>query len=165
MSKSTQRKRKDSSADSPILKDQLVRDCLKIQLMTFPNKELFEEEIANWVRDLSPFPASAIEWAFENWRRNGRFFPVYGDIIDQCIGWEPADKPMRPVCDAECKSQHGKGYHWNDVYWLLAKLRAPCVTGPKDSRKEPIQPGEIEALMDELDAKRPGGAPEWRKTA
>lgn len=156
MSKSTQRKRKDSSADLPILKDQLVRDCLKIQLMTFPNKELFEEEIANWVRDLSPFPASAIEWAFENWRRNGRFFPVYGDIIDQCIGWEPADKPMRPICDSECKSRHRKGYGWKDMYAAF-EMMCQAVRG-----KKPI---DSEAILKVIDSKRENGAPEWRKTA
>jgi hypothetical protein len=164
MPKSKQRKPSDKGETmTPSRVLDVIDNCLKDMSRTWPAKELSSEEIEHWHQDLGPFPVKAIEWAFDNWRRNGRFFPVYGDILDQCVAWEPPEHTRKPICDAQCKADHGKGYHWNDVYWLLVKLKAPCAVGAEFARKEPVKPGEIEALMEELDRKRPGGAPEWRR--
>jgi hypothetical protein len=136
-----------------------ITNLLKDQLRTFPSKGvLSDEEIAHWHQDLGRFPIAAIEWAFENWRKNGRFFPVYGDILDQCIGWEPAVAPQyAPGCSKECRERHGKGYNWNDMKMLfdLYVAKRAEVNGP-------LRKAEILPLFDRLDKVR-GGAPEWRK--
>jgi hypothetical protein len=116
---------------------------------------LEQGEIERWVQDLSQFPIAAIEWAFENWRRSGRFFPVPGDILDQCIAWAPSTGTT--LCDAECKKRHGKGYGSNDIVWLLAKYNQKRAQLPN----RPLTDGEVEALMDDLDKHR-GHAPLWR---
>ncbi len=157
MPSSKARVRKDTGEVlQPLNKADRIRDLLKLQLLTFPQKELFPEEIGNWERDLDPFPLPAIEWAFDNWRRNGRFFPVYGDIIDQCIAWLPEEKKYSG-CSRECKEKHGKGYHWNDVLklWKLHDAK-------RAELGRALNDGEIDALLSELDSKREGGAPEWR---
>lgn len=163
MSKSTQRKARDSSADSLILKRDRIRQLLKTQLLTFPQKELFEEEIGNWERDLDPFPIAAIEWAFDNWRRNGRFFPVYGDILNQCIGWEPPDRATaQSGCSKECSSRHGHGYHWNDIKRLNA-LVVEKIQSEGRTADNPLTEHEIDALLAKVDQVRKGGAPESRR--
>jgi len=166
MPRSSQPKRKDSAGGSPLLKNERIRELLKVQLMTFPNKELFEEEIANWERDLDPFPIQAIEWAFDNWRRNGRFFPVYGDIIDQCVSWEPSNKP-KGACDAECKRKHNTGYGENPALGLhditrLYELVCRKIEGEKRTKDQRFSDEEIEGLLVELDKMR-GGAPQFRR--
>ena len=166
MPQSKTRKAKDSGADLPILKNARIRELLKVQLQTFPQKELFEEEIVNWERDLEPFPIRAIEWAFDNWRRSGRFFPVYGDILDQCIAWLPAERSTA-VCDADCKKKHGTGYGENAALGLhdvtqLFELVSRKIRTEKRSRDNKFTDEEIEQLLVDLDKMR-GGAPEFRR--
>ena len=129
---------------------------LKEMRRTFPQKELEPEEIANWHRDLERFPIEAIDWSFENWRRNGRFFPVYGDILDQCASWKP-EPPYKPGCSKECLSRHGKGYNQYDMikFFKMYVAKRKEVNGP-------LKKQEILELFDKLDKLR-GGSPEWRK--
>ena len=145
----------------------VITNWLQKMLDRFPAKgRITESEIQDWHKDLSAFSIAAIDFAFEKHRTNAIFFPLNAQIIDLCISYEPADSPTvisNVRCDAECKKRHGTGYHWHDMYWLLAKLRAACVVGPETCRKTPLQPGELDALMDELDKKRPGGAPVFRR--
>lgn len=143
---------------TPLLLLDVIDNCLKDMRRTFPQKELTPEEIEHWHHDLSVYPQPAIEWAFDNWRRNGRFFPVYGDIIDQCIAWEPPEKKFH-ICNAECRSRHGKGYSETDILWLFNRYMSV-----KDSLTRPMTDNEIDNLLAELDAKR-GESPEWRKRA
>lgn len=56
-------------------------------------------------------------------------------------------------CDAECKSRHGHGYHWNDVRWLFKRYQRELAVNPKANPED---------FFEELDAKRQGGAPQWR---
>lgn len=117
MPKSRPRKSSGRTGTTPLLlKPDRIDELLKIQQETFPQKELSAEEINRWHQDLEPYQMDAIEWAFDNWRRNGHFFPVPGDIIDQCDAWTPAIE--QGLCSPECRSRHGKGLNENDVLWL-----------------------------------------------
>jgi hypothetical protein len=156
MPTSKRRKPKDSSEDSPILKHDRIRELLKTMLQTWPQKELFADEIGHWERDLEVFPIVAIEQAFDSWRRNGRWFPVYGDIIDLCIAYQP-EPTYKPGCSKACLARHGKGYSEVDVkklYELYVERKDNAVTRPMTDR-------EIEALLRDLDKWR-GKVPEWR---
>jgi hypothetical protein len=168
MPRSTQRKNKAQGtliAPSSVL--DVIDKLLKEQMKTFPSKiELTEGEIEHWHQDLSPFTARAIEWAFDAWRRNGRFFPVYGDILDLCIAWEPAEAE-RPLCDAVCKSRHRRGYGEepfrgvHDVTRLYELIRRK-IEAEKRTVEQKFTDEEIEGLLDELDKMR-GSSPEWRQ--
>jgi len=131
---------------------------LQTMLTTFPSKgELTSEEIEHWHRDLEPFLMQAIDYAFDTHRRNGRFFPVYGDILDICVTFEPeAKEQYKPGCSAECLERHGKGYNGNDMQklWKMYSAR-------RKELERSLSKREIFELLDKLDAWR-GKAPEWR---
>ncbi len=145
----------------------VIDNCLKDMARTYPQKVLEPEEIEHWHRDLSPFPVKAIEWAFDNWRRNGRFFPVYGDILDQCIAWAPPEQKHTQACDAQCKARHRRGYGempfagMHDITRLNELVRRKIST-EKRTREQLFTDSEIEGLYDELDKMR-GSSPDWRK--
>ena len=160
MPKSKTRVRRDTGEVlPPSKKSDRIRECLKTQLLTFPQKELFEEEIEHWEQDLDPFPVAAIDYAFDCWRRNGRWFPVYGDIIDLCIAWAPPEQTSGP-CSAECKRKHWTGYSGQDMIILTELIRQKIVAENR-TKEQRLTDAEIDALLDELDKKR-GKKPAWR---
>src|SRR5690242_9924077 len=115
---------------------------------TWPLKELTTEEIENWHKDLGVFQKDQIEQAFDNWRRNGRKFPVYGDIIDLCIAYEPPTRPSS-LCSIECRERHGKGYGENPTRGLhdmtrLNELVRRKIATEKRTLAKPLTDAEID---------------------
>jgi hypothetical protein len=157
MPSSTHRRRKQQGEVMPLLSvSERIDSLLKEMLNIFPSKgEVTDAEIEHWHKDLQPFPIQGIEWAFDTHRRNGRFFPVYGEILDLCIAWEPSTG--QSVCTAECKRKHGKGYGSNDILWLLQKYNEKRASLPS----RPLIDAEVDSLMDDLDKHR-GHKPQWR---
>lgn len=155
MPPSTQRKRKARGEPMlPLIVSDRIDSLLKEHLAIFPEKvELLPEEIEHWHRDLSPFPIAAIEYAFDTHRRNARRFPVYGNILDICVTWEKPQE-YKPGCSAECLARHGKGYNEVDI----KNLYRMAVREMKADRVV-----DYDALLTELDSKRPDGPPEWRR--
>ena len=140
----------------PLSKLDRIGELLRIQVETFPPKELNPEEIARWEQDLGGYPLQAIDWAFDNWRRNGRFFPVPGDIIDICETWEVQVNTSNGCSGMDCKARHGKGYGENDVLYLWHEW-----SKKRTALNRELLPSEVEEVMAQLDKVR-GGAPEWR---
>jgi hypothetical protein len=142
----------------PLSVSERILDLLKVQQKTFPPKELDQDEIERWVRDLEPFQIAAIEWSFDNWRRNGRFFPVPADILDQCISWNPPELE-RKGCNAECRRRHHQGYGETDVIklWKLAEAK-------RMELGRALTDADYDELMTVLDKWR-GKPPAWRATA
>lgn len=135
-----------------------IDSLLKEHLAIFPSKaELTQEEYEHWHGDLGRFSIQAIEYAFEEWRRNGHFFPVYDDILQLCKAWQP--NSIRKRCGDECESRHGKGYGTADVL----KLWQMHTTARQQLGRQ-LTEEEWEGLYGALDHWR-GGAPEFRKTA
>ena len=136
---------------------------LRDQLRTFPSKGAVEpEEFEHWHQDLGHFPIAAINFAFDSHRRNGNFFPVYGQIIDLCIAWQPPEDSSgryAPGCSKECAARHGRGYHQNDIKWLY-----DAYVAKRQEVNRPLNKTEILALFDRLDKLR-GKPPDWRKPA
>lgn len=119
-------------------------------------KELTDEEVRVWSDFLREFSMGELRFAFDNWTRNGRFFPKPRDIADQCEAFRITQKNQLgyPDCDDLCKSQHWKGYGINDVKWVLKHYL------------EEIERGGLRTPVDfftELDTKREGGAPVWKR--
>ena len=139
----------------PLSKLDRIGELLRIQVETFPPKELNPEEIARWEQDLGGYPLQAIEFAFDNWRRNGNFFPVPSDILSLCDVWMPQELVVRG-CGKECKARHYKGYGETDVLkiWNLFNAKRLQV-------KRELSEAEWGAIFSEVDKVR-GGAPEWR---
>lgn len=157
MPTSTQRKpRGQGDRKTPLLVLDTIDLWLKEMRRTWPSKELEAEEIENWHKDLSAFPVEAIEQAFDAWRRNGHWFPVYVDIINLCAAYKPEPK-YRPGCDAICKARHGQGYNQVDIKWLYDLYLDKKATLPN----RPMTEAEVEDLLAQLDKKR-GRSPAWR---
>lgn len=142
---------------TPLSVSDRIDSILKEHLSIFPSKpELTVEEIEHWHQDLSAYPLEAIEYAFDGWRRNGRFFPVYADILELCKAWEPNQSTKYQRCSEDCRARHGKGYNSNDIMklWTLHdKKRAEL--------KRALEPEEWEEILIEVDKWR-GGPPAWR---
>jgi hypothetical protein len=105
-----------------------------------------------------------LRFAFDNWNRNGRYFPKPKDVLEQVEVYRqtvPKNKYGYPDCDAICKAQHGKGYSGEDILWLWKRYNDMLATLPNRAMTE----AEVDGLLRELDSRRKGGAPEWRKRA
>ena len=89
--------------------------------------------------------------------RMGLYFPMNGPVIDLCLSYEPAESThvkSNSSCDAICKARHGKGYYETDMVWVFAKAVRIYRAGDVP---------DYEALLTEVDERRPDGPPEWRR--
>jgi hypothetical protein len=134
-----------------------ISNWIAKMLDRFPAKgRITDSEMQDWYKDLGPFSLQAIDFAFEQMRL-GLYFPNNGQVIDLCISYEPSETPTvksTSTCDDLCKRRHGKGYNENDMKWLFKRMQQIYAGGDTP---------DSEALLTELDEKRQGGAPEWRK--
>lgn len=135
----------------------LIDNWLQKMLDRFPAKgQITTSEIQDWHRDLAPYSEAAIDFAFDKMRM-GIFFPMNGQALDLCMSYDPPDAPTTVStarCDATCRARHGKGYNENDMKWLFRRMEKIYATGDTP---------DPEALLTELDSRRPDGAPEWRR--
>lgn len=77
----------------------LVAGCL--QTMALPslfNRELTEADYDLWQKVLAPYPAKGIEYAFDNWGRNGKAFPKPSNILELVSAWSLSNKPEFRAC-------------------------------------------------------------------
>lgn len=116
-------------------------------------KELSGSELEIWTSVLHRYPDSSVDWACATWQRNGKFFPKPSEILELIQSFM-ATQSQPQKCEQECQRRHGKGYHTNDVNWLFKRYLVAIKDDPK---------ANLTDLLDELDSKRQGGAPEWRK--
>lgn len=134
-----------------------INSWLAKMLDRFPQKgTITESEVVDWHHDLTPFSLEAIEYAFDAHRRNAIFFPMNAQILDLCISYDPPGTKVVSTarCDIVCKSRHGKGYGEEDMKRLWGYVERELAKG--DTL-------DMDALLNELDSKRPGGAPEFRR--
>jgi hypothetical protein len=154
MPSSRPRRIKGHGAIVPSLsKQERITELLRVQAQTF-GKELSLEEIDRWEQDLARYPIAAIEFAFEEHRMLGMFFPVPSQILDICKTWR---EPIPEVgCGSECRARHGKGYGETDLLWLYHKYQQT-----RAKQKSALKPEQVTRLLDELDRKR-AHSPGWR---
>lgn len=55
--------------------------------------------VALWQKHLASFPDKGIEYAFDNWNRNAKFFPKPADITELVTVWRNAQKPAYSAHD------------------------------------------------------------------
>jgi hypothetical protein len=122
------------------------------------SKELTEPEFQFWTTVLDEHSVAALRYAFENWNRNGRYFPKPKDIIELMDAYKMSKAQYgHPTCDDLCKSRHFKGYGTEDMVWLFDRYFAKR----KALGNRVLNESEVGALMDELDVRR-GKPPVWR---
>lgn len=161
MPSSKQRRRKGHGEVTPPLSVQeRILELLQIQRQTFPSKELDQGEVERWVVDLDRYQIAAIEFAFDQWRRNGRFFPIPADIFELCEAWNPPELE-RKGCDAACRRRHHQGYNEVDLKHLNS-LVVGKITAEDRTPDQRLTDSEIDELLDQVDARR-GSHPMWRQ--
>jgi hypothetical protein len=113
-------------------------------------RALSEERIQQWLEDTSSYPVDGVVWAIESWSRNSKLLPTLADLLQLLRGWYSDNVGEECSCD----HPHRSGYGIEDIKWLMKKR------GLHEKRWSIAQ---WEELFAELDAKREGGAPSWRK--
>lgn len=114
------------------------------------------EEFEIWGKLLSPIQRRALVYAFENWQRNGRYFCKPIDIIDLIEIYKRTSRNDGPTI----YEHHGQGYGQGDMLglWKLVSQKSIQV-----ARK--LTEAEIWQLLDVVDAKRPSGPADFRRTS
>ena len=154
------------------------------------SKDLSDDEVAYWKNFLKQFSMIEIRYAFEHWNSHERWFPKPKDISDLCdayrllvaniqfspgchrCNWDAfyetkkAGYKERVVAQCPCVQNpslreqqplhNGTGYGTNDMLWMFKRMQQVYAAGDTPDTEE---------LLNELDRKRPDGAPEWRKNA
>lgn len=84
-----------------------------------------------------------VEYACDNWNRNGHFFPKPADILEQIAIYRDANRSRGYTRDPHA----GEGYGANDVaiLWKLHDAMREAVGGRK------LTESELLSLVDELD--------------
>lgn len=62
------------------------------------SKEMKALDIKAWQEFLKGHTSQAIEWAFENWQRNSKFFPRPKDILDLLGTWKVENRLQFRSC-------------------------------------------------------------------
>jgi len=62
------------------------------------NRELTEADYALWEKLLAPYPLNAIEYAFDNWGRNGKAWPKPANILELIGAWNLSNKVEFQSC-------------------------------------------------------------------
>jgi hypothetical protein len=58
------------------------------------NRELTEADYDVWDKLLAPYPEAAIDYAFDNWGRNGKFFPRPSSILELIGAWKLSNQSV-----------------------------------------------------------------------
>lgn len=67
------------------------------------HEEMTEAKATFWKELLDSYPAPAIEWAFDNWNRNGEFFPKPKDITRLIEAYRESNEAAFRTC-GQCDS-------------------------------------------------------------
>lgn len=143
-------KRSDSSASETqdVQQNRTLQVVGYLQHLALPsvfNRELTEADYDLWGKILAPYPPEAIDYAFDNWGRNGKQWPKPSNILELIGAWNLSKR-------SETKTtyeHHGTGYGENDVtaLWKLFREKYP-------NQKKRLTYEQRQDLIDELDARR-----------
>ena len=100
-----------------------------------------EELVELWAGLLAPYSVTECEYAFDNWNRNGHFFPKPAQIIEQIAAYREQNRYQ-----VKRDPQAGKGYGEKDVLILWKLVRERMAENPY-----PLTEREQAMLLDRLD--------------
>jgi hypothetical protein len=142
----------EPNASKPASKERSAKLTILKTCQLLFSKDLSEPEMDYWISLMDGISVSVWRQAFDNWQRNGRFFPKPKDILELCEIYGDKAKPTRIVFP-----HHGEGYGSADIDWLWKAYanKRSCVN------HRALNDEEVNALLDELDKKR-GHSPAWR---
>lgn len=118
------------------------------------SKQLSDDELRVWKDLLNLCSQAEAEAAFKQWQMTGAWFPKPTEILQYVADARDERKIAEEGCSKECQKMHGRGYGENDIRWLWKRYSEQRAIDPE------VKP---EQFLDELDSKREGGAPGWRR--
>jgi len=98
-----------------------------------------------WKDFLASYSSAAIEFAFENWQRNGHYFPKPAQILELIRAYHVEHRETQ----TPRYEHHGEGYGEGDVIALMKLFREKY---PSPRRRLTYE--ERQDLIDELDRRR-----------
>ena len=101
---------------------QSLEACLTRTALLF-SRSLTPEEAQVWKDFLASYPSLAIDWAFENWQRNGHYFPKPAQILELIRAYHVEHKETSPPR----YEHHGEGFGEGDVLalWKIYQEKYP----------------------------------------
>jgi hypothetical protein len=156
------------------------------------SKELTDSDLKVWGGILSEFGQPAIEWAFDNWNRNGAFFPKPTEILQLIHTFGGSSENQVKLCGLchdgfviSNPNAKPSDYIMHRCPCLQAAIAAAKVAvkavyrsrygrgyhgndlmwlwKERQKSKGPWTEAMYYAALDRLDKIRSGGAPEWRR--
>lgn len=124
---------------------QSLENCLTRTALLY-SRVLTVEEAQVWKDFLASYPSEAIEFAFENWQRNGHFFPKPAAILELIRAYSLQHRNAERIV----YEHHGTGYGESDVLSLW-KIFQEKYLKPLTKRLSYEQRAD---LIDELDRRR-----------
>jgi hypothetical protein len=125
-----------------------------LKTATLFGRVLEPEETEIWENLLKPYPPAALAYAFDNWRRNGNFWCKPFNIIQLIDVYRGTQRSSKlPTYEHQ-----GEGYNEGDMLSLWKMVSAKSI-----KLKRYLVQDEIWELLGEIDKKRPGGAPAFRR--
>jgi hypothetical protein len=156
------------------------------------SKDFTAKEYKLWTGILSDYSDTAVEWAFENWQRSGKFFPKPAELLELLHTFSSSSENQVKLCGI-CKDG-----------WVITNpdakpsdhimRRCECMQAAINESKIPVRASDKarhgrgygandvlwlwksrqtsgtrwaaadwNAALDHLDGLRAGGAPEWRR--
>src|SRR6266851_10277169 len=112
---------------------QSLENCLMRTALLF-SRVLTVEEAQVWKDFLATYSSEAIEYAFENWQRNGHFFPKPAQILELIRAYHVQHRSDY----VQHYEHHGEGYGETDVLilWKMYQAMSAQVGGRKLTKKE-----------------------------
>jgi hypothetical protein len=133
----------------PSTESSIKAECLKTAQAIF-GKDLIEAEIKFWWEFLDCFTEQEVSYAFENWGRNGKFFPKPGDIRELVDAYRDS---TRPAFKASANPGTGFGKIELLSLWGLVCERVETFRKGKE-QYVPLTDQEIEKLCRQVEAKK-----------
>ena len=153
--RSNSRKHSQNETQQVLLRPQEELERVLAALVTMSHrigKPFSEARMQQLSDDLASYRVAAIEWALDCWSRNSKVLPALADLLQLLRTWQ-AENIAEENCD--CSHLHGTGYGVEDIRWLMRR---------RGQHAERFSIAQWEELFAELDKKRQGGAPNWRKS-
>jgi hypothetical protein len=122
-----------------------LENCLMRTGLLF-SRSLTVEEAQVWKDFLSSYPSLAIEYAFENWQRNGHYFPKPAQILELIRAYSIEHRSDY----VHRYEHHGEGYSAADVIllWKIFHEKYP------DPLTKSLTYEQRQDLIDELDRRK-----------
>ena len=121
-----QQRNSETNAAQPRSGERLEKLNLLQTCQALFSKDLSDEESSFWAKMLEAIPLHLLRQAFENWQRNGRFFPKPKEILDLIESYKVTNQLKFKSC-GKCDDDGWKvvteGVKWRNIKGELVPMK------------------------------------------